>query len=1000
MPQPEAPEKTDESGLEQEALRWLGNVGWQIGAYDDIERSEAKYLDEEYDRGSNEVIYWDLLRDKLLELNDFLVDDDVDDVISSLKRDLRGDNLIDQNRHFYKILRKGKKVSVPNGDGGTETKYADLIDFDHPSNNSLIAVNQFNVRKAHRIIPDLVLLVNGIPLVMGELKSTPHQSDWENAYSDLKEYERLVPEAFVPVLFNVAMDSFDYRAGAVGVNKKFYLPWSEAPEKYREDQENKQAVKAMLNPDTLLDILGNFVFYERQAGGDVKIIPRHMQYYATQRILDRLRRDEHDTGLYWHAQGSGKSYTMLYLATILMNQEKIEPVVDNPQIILIVDTDKLRRQMSDDLEAVGIEQSTVATSGKDLQKKIKDGKSQVILTTIHMFENVDADIQGNPNTVLLIDEAHRYMEQNLGNQMEAALPDAYHFAFTGTPVRESERDTFDTYCPPGEEYHHRYSMKQGMHDDVILPVIFSPRHKKEWLYDEELLNQAFDRNIGDVQSMTYEERDKLIKELVTKTDLAELRPRVQTIVEDIVDHFAEVEKNNWKGMVVTPSRKAAALYGEELMKYRDPEDVEVMISDTEARDDEDDTFEPFMEKFYTTPEERDGIVERFKNEDQPRLLVVCNMLLTGFDAPDLKVMYLDRYLTNHNLLQAIARTNRPKEGKKHGEIVDYQGVFQEIDKALEYDSEVRDNAAIDRDEEIEEFIELLDETMQIFEGIEKTNSSETLHECMTLLTKNEDLRKQFENDYKSLRDQFESLSPDDRLGQVDVQQKYGWLNQVWVAYQREFNRDDRAEDDLKAKTKEILEEQIDIGEIDREFPVLKIGEEHLEQIEGLGPSARATEIQHAVTEHIQDHRNTNPRYENLSERVDDILTRWESGQIDDPRAAEEFEQVERDIIDVEQQPEQREMTPAEYAIEELLKQDYEHHLKGDHSAEEIARAIGEAFQQEVDTSYEGWKENPETRRQIRQTIIQTIVKDLDQPGLYHADKFVDQVRDYLIENAE
>ncbi len=991
-------EKLTEGGLEEDVLRWLDDVGWErYGSGVEGEDNGCRLLDEEYDRDIHEVVYWDLLEEKLLELNDFLEKDDAAEAINSLKRDLKGENLIDRNREFYNVLRKGKKVTITQADGSTEQKWADLIDYENPGNNSLIVANQFRVKKADQVIPDVVLLVNGIPLVISELKSTTQDANWEDAYKDIKQYEHLVPDVFVPALFNIASDDQKLRVGAVDIDREYYAPWRK-PEVERTNHEPRDAFESLLAPEVLLDILHNFVFFAAETGGDKKIIPRYMQYYASKKLMKRLKTGEADRGLYWHTQGSGKSYTMLFTAANLLGREGEQQILSTPQVIIIVDQDKLRQQMSNVLNAVGIEQHHVAKSINDLQRHIEAGKSEIILTTIQMFQDVDPASQGNENTVLMVDEAHRFMEKSLGSDLKAALPEAYHFAFTGTPVRESDRNTFREYTPDASDefYHDRYSLKQGMEDEVILPVTFTLRHEQVWDWDPELLDKHFDREIGSLEEMAYEDRDELIRDLVTKSDLAELRPRVEAIVEEIHHHFADVQKNGWKGMVVTPSRKAAALYGEELMKFRDPEEIAVMIS--EDRDDEH--HEPWMTKFHTTSEERDTIVENFKQETNPKLLVVCNMLLTGFDAPVLKTMYLDRYLTNHTLLQAIARTNRPAEGKVNGEIVDFQGVFQELDKALDYDLEVRENAAIDREQLLANFFEKLEALLEIFEGIEKRNSSETLNECLTRLTKRPDLRKQFEQCYRSLRDLYESLSPDERLAEDDVERKYSWLNQVWVAYQRQYYRNENADRELKEKTKEILEENISIEEINRDYPVIEVSQKHLDRIRNLDPATKATEIAHAVTEHLRDKKQKNPRYEQLHERVQDLLQKWEAGEVEDMFTADQLVDVEEEILEVEQEPEQREMTEGEYAITKLLTEEYESHIEAEAQAEEFARTIGAAFREKVDTGYEGWKENPETRNKTQQVVIETIVKELDRPGLYHADKFVDQATDYLIENVD
>ncbi len=969
-----------EDKFENDFLSWLNEIDWTV--------NRAKEVDKEYKRKSNEIIYWNLLKEQLIKLNDFINEHNVEDLISSLKRDLKGDNLMSLNRSFYRLLRNGKNFTVTKEDGKSEGKFVQLIDFSEPFRNSLIAVNQFRVRKGKLVIPDVVLIVNGIPLVIIELKSLAQGKDYFDALEDLIKYEKGAPDLFVPVLFNIGADSENLRMGGIGADESAYMPWREFSKEYQGGSETKQAVKSILNPKTLLDILHNFVFYEKEIGGDIKIIPRYMQYYATHSILNRIKKGDKKKGLVWHTQGSGKSYTMLYTAINLLTSQ----ILDNPQILLIVDKDKLRQQMSDNLHNIGFERPFhIASSINDLQKQIREGTSQLILTTIQMFQDVKKDVQTNPNTVILTDEAHRFMEQDLGTKLISAIPNNFHFGFTGTPVRERERDTFRHYCPEDELYLHKYSLKNGLDDEVIIPVYFQPRHEMKWEYDGSLIDKGFDKIVGD---LPMEERDKRIRECLTKTDLAELRPRVTRVVKEIVEHYSDVEKNNWKGMVVTPSQKAAALFGEELLKYRNPEEIKVLISGTGS------DMEPFMNKFYTTPEERKKIVKNFKKEDKnPKIVVVCNMLLTGFNSPLLKVIYLDRYLMNHNLLQAIARTNRPSEGKNNGEIVDFQGSFENIDEALDYDKITKEHAAVNRDKLIDDFDQILRELLAIFKDIEKSGDSSSLHECISLLSKNDKIRKNFEKKFKLLRDIYESIPPDPRMTKKQRMKSYAWLTQVYIAFIRHYYRRERATKELRAKTKELLEKNVNIIEINKEFPIFKVSSEHLEKIKNMKAPARAAEIAHTATKSTNDKRNQNLLFDKLSKRLNILIDNWKKGAISDEEAADKLEEVEKKIINIEKEPEKKGLTPGEYAIYELVKEDYKKHIKKDEDAKEIAKAIGKRFKEDVDTTYVNWWKNPEVERKCRRSIINALIKDMGKKGLYHAEGFIEKAQEYLIENA-
>ena len=978
----------NEGGVERSLLSWLDGVGWETHGQDGGRGAEV--LDSTYDRRSNEVIYWNLLADQLTELNEEITEDNVEKFLTSLRRDLDHDNLLSGNQEFHELLTKGKTFTVENARAGQETIYVDLIDFDNLDANRFHAVNQFSVSRGTTIRPDVTLFVNGIPLVTMELKSLAQDNDYYDAISDLHAYEDDVPRLFVPGLFNVAADTMELRYGAVGAPTEFYEPWKDPPEEYvDEDNEMKQAVQALCNPDTLLDILKNFVMFEERPGGDAKIIPRYIQYYAVTRILDRVREGIHDRGLIWHTQGSGKSFTMLFTAENLLRGTAAK----NPQVFIIVDTDKLNSQMRDQLSNLSLARWTEAESIDHLQELIEEGSSQLVLTTIQKFQDVEPDTQGNDEVIVLSDEAHRFMEADLGSRLDAALPDCTHFGFTGTPVREGERhedrNTFREFSPEGEEYLHRYSIKQGIDDGLILPVYFTLRHEMEWEVSEDALDEEFEREF---RTMTTEEKREFISDTVTSRTMAELEPRVDRAVEEIDKHYSDnVAPNGWKGMVVTPSRRSAAMYGERLQERRGEDAVEVLY--TATKDDPD-----LIQQFHTDPEERDSLVKQFKEPDEnPSLLVVHNMLLTGFDAPILKTMYLDRNLKNHNLLQAIARTNRPADGKENGEIVDFQGVFENIDEALDYDTETKAYAARDKDELFDDLVDQLETVLDIFDGIPKDDSQEAANAAVSRISKHPE-RREFKQGYRRLQNLYEAVAPDRRLVEKGIQDYYEWLNRIQVAFQRTTSGKEAPEDDMREKTREIINENVDVGEIRDDFPTYKLGEEYLEDVEGLdNPGVKASQIAHATQDHLHPRTGQNPRYQRLSERVTEIVERWQGGEVSDPEAVEALKSVEEEVLDVEEEAGDDSAERARFAIHTHLTEELGEAFGSAEKAGRVADSIVDTFEDQVDRTYPGWETNKATEQDIERVILDVVAVEYERGDLIN-DVFVDAIRDYLINN--
>ncbi|MDB9247918.1 type I restriction endonuclease subunit R [Halorubrum ezzemoulense] len=982
----------NEGGVERSLLSWLDAVGWETHGQDGSRG--ASVLDGKYDRRSNEVIYWNLLKEQIIKINDEITEDNADRFLNSLRRELDYENLLEGNQNFHELLSKGKTFGIENARGGNDTVYVDLIDFDPDTfseSNRFHAVNQFSVSRGATIRPDVTLFVNGIPLVTMELKSLAQDNDYYDAISDLHQYEEDVPRMFIPGLFNVAADTMEFRYGSVGAPDEFYELWNEAPEQYAdENNPMKQAVQALCNPATLVDVLKNFVFFEKRAGGDAKIIPRYTQYYAVNRILDRVREGVHDRGLIWHTQGSGKSFTMLYAAENLLSRSE---VARNPQVFIIVDTDKLNSQMRDQLSNLSLAQWTEAKSIDHLQELIEEGSSQLVLTTIQKFQDVEPDTQGNDEVIVMSDEAHRFMEADLGSRLDAALPNSSHFGFTGTPVREGEREkdrnTFTEFSPEGEDYLHRYSVKQGIEDGLILPVYFTLRHEMEWEVSEDALDEKFEREF---RGMTTEEKREFISDNVTSRTMAELEPRVDRAVEEIDAHYEEkVAPNGWKGMVVTPSRRSAAMYGERLREIRGEDAVEVLYTST--NDDPD-----LIQKFHTDPEERDSIVERFKEPDEaPSLLVVHNMLLTGFDAPILKTMYLDRNLKDHNLLQAIARTNRPADGKQNGEIVDFQGVFENIDDALDYDTETKAYAARDEEELFADLVDQLDTVMEIFDGIPKDDSQEATNAAVSRISKHPE-RREFKQGFRRLQNLYESVAPDGRLIKEGIQDQYQWLSRIQVAFERTTSGKEAPEDDMREKTRRIINENVDVGEIRDDFPTYKLGGEILEEVEGLdNPGVKASQIAHATQDHLHPRTGQNPRYKRLSERVTEIVERWQGGDVSDPEAVEALKSVEGEVLEVEEEAGDDAAERARFAIETHLTEELDGEFESGETASEIADSIVNLFEDEVDREYPGWETNESTEQDIETVILDVIALEYDRPDLID-DQLVDAVREYLINN--
>lgn len=979
---------------EQSLLGWLDSLGWTVYGGPQHHGSGGPLINDEYARDVSEPVLWAEVRTKAKELNPKVTDENVESVITGIKNDLAGgQTLLETNKIAHNLLTTGRQTTLQQPNKEPVKTNVTLVDFDHLDRNSLVAANQVRFRTNGKTIkPDITLFLNGFPIVQGELKSSAQGNRVGNAIRDLKSYESTAPSAFETAVFNFAAETHEYTVGAVGAPPSEYKPWNRAPPEYTTDADIegfKQGARATLNPKTLLNILENYVFFEETTDGLVKITPRYMQYYATENLLDRVQSGERTRGLIWHTQGSGKSFTMLYVADHLLNAEWFP----SPQILILVDTDDLREQLSTTMTNIGYSHRfEVADSMDHLYDMIRSGTSKVILTTIQMFEEAPQDLQGNDNTVILSDEAHRFMEKRLGNRLEGALPDAHHYGFTGTPVSSRIRNTFSNYSNGsesngGQAYLDRYSIKDGIEDGVILPVHFEARTDVGWKVDDISMDEQFQEELGD---LSEEKQREVIRETVTSQQLGELPSRIQALSEDIYEHYQQkLAPNGWKGMVVTPSRKSAVMYGETLRELHDtPDDIRVIISQDKGDELSSDAIVP--------EPEQNQVIRSFKREESPKLLVVCDMLLTGFDAPVLKGMYLDRNLEDHNLLQAIARVNRPEEGKNNGLIVDYRGALSNLEDALEYDDDVIEEEIVaEEDELLEHFEELLEECRDLFSSDFEVESQEDVTALVADVAKNSE---RFKEKVARLQNIYESLSPHGDL--VQYEEEYETLNRIRLELESiEQSSDDpvTTTQEWGQKTLDLIEENVEIDTVGEQYPEFELNSAALGEITDVPPEIEVIRVGKGLQEIVERKRQENPRYDQLSERLENVLEKWENDIIGAAKALSALEEVAEHANDIEERDENPELNDAEYAIYLTLRDEYSDTITSEDKAELLAKEIEIQFQENVNRDFLGWKTNPDTHKEIRSAII-TALQECNALSLYSENDFVDSCVQYLIEN--
>ena len=594
-----------------------------------------------------------------------------------------------------------------------------LIDFRTPANNRFHVVRQLRVAAQRSRIPDIVLFVNGIPLVVIEAKSPlKGTATGTEAFEQIKQYERDIPRLFHSNVFNILTDGMRTEYGATGSPAQYYAPWPDPWPRNRADFPDDLArdLWCLCEPARLLDLLAHFIVFEVNpgTGRKDKKICRYQQFRAVNKAVGRVAAGTHRKGLIWHTQGSGKSLTMVFLALKLKTHLTLyAPTLANPNILVLTDRIDLDDQISKTFVACGLPNPVQCGSVAALRDAVnRGGNGQILLSTIFKFAGSRTPIPHSAGWIVLVDECHRTQEKDLGAYLQATLPDAHFYGFTGTPIKTTDKDTYARFSVAGEGYLDKYGIDDAVRDGATVPILYEGR-KADWSINEAEIDILFDRWFVDLPD---DQREALKCKGLTLATIAKHPERIRLIACDIWEHFKQVcQPDGFKAQIVVVDREAIMLYRAALSgviaadlvrRGAEPAAAQVqadgMIACVFSKSQEDNkpseiadvqALRDGLEAFHLDAEGEKAVKTRFKAYGQePSFLIVCDKLLTGFDAPIEHVMYLDKPLKEHNLLQAIARTNRtytirrPDGGeieKPNGRIVDYIGVTNHLDEALQ-----------------------------------------------------------------------------------------------------------------------------------------------------------------------------------------------------------------------------------------------------------------------------------------------------------------------------
>ena len=888
-----------------------------------------------------------------------------DEVIYRLRAILVSVNqvgLVKANEEFFKWLQ-GEKT-MPFGENNRHVPVR-LIDFDNTGNNSYIITNQYSVRALETKIPDVVLLISGIPVVVGEAKTAirPAISWFDGAHEIHDIYENSIPQLFVPNVLNFATEGKELFYGSVRCPLEFWSPWRLEADADQELVQRlglgevEREMTDLLHPERLLDILKNFsLFTSDKKKRRVKVICRYQQYEGVNKIVERVKEGRLKKGLIWHFQGSGKSLLMVFAAQKLRKA----PELKSPTVLVLVDRTDLDSQITGTFNAADVANVVTTESMRKLNELLENGTRKIIISTIHKFRDAWADMNTRDNVIVMVDEAHRTQEGDLGRQMRAALPNAFLFGLTGTPVNKANKNTFWAFGSEEDDggYMSRYSFQDSIRDKATLPLHFEPRLVDVHV-DKEQIDEEF-KKLTESASLSDEEADALGKKAARMSEFLKDPERVQVIVNDIADHFrTKVEPQGFKGMVVTPDRYACAQYKEGLDKILGEDASAVVISTTP-----NDTPE-FKQKFAMDRDQQEKLLERFnKKEDPLKLLIVTAKLLTGFDAPILQTMYLDKSLRDHTLLQAICRTNRLYPEKTFGRIVDYFGIFDNAAEALQFDEKSVQRVITDLKELEEKLPEAMSAALSHFPGVDRTidgfEGLEAAQDCI----RTDEQKDAFASDYTHLSKIWESLSPADCLNAH--QADYRWLSGVYQSVKPSSDNIGKLLwHTLGAQTQQLIHGGITVGGIAGESEFV-LDADVIDQIANTPDEKKVKELEKELAKRLNKNSG-NPKFKDLSERLESLRDKAEQGLIQSIEFVKELCKIARDTVEAEKE----ENTPPEpkAALTELFLE-----LKTDQTPAVVERIVNDIDEIVKVVRYDGWQDSIAGKREVQKALRKSLLK--------------------------
>lgn len=938
---------SERSAVQEPMLNYADEIGWQY-----IPSSDARRM-----RGGNTTAryFTDVLKTQLLKLNKDVVDDsNCDDVMRRLnliKSTLEGN----QNALSWMHGRESIFVHTEN-----RQRNVTLIDFENPDNNLFHVTDEWEQQGVvHTNRADVIFLINGIPVAVVETKSAHKQDGLSQGIDQIRRYHNETPEMFTTAqLYGVTDLQTLLYSVTWNTNRKNIFNW-----KTDERANYEQKVKTFFDRERMLHELHRSIIFQSRDDQLSKVVLRQHQTRAIEKVIDRANDPNKRRGLVWHTQGSGKTLTMISIASrLLRGGEQSE----KPTVLMIVDRNELESQLFRNITAYGIMTQEVAQSKDDLEEILASDYRGLIVSMIHKFDKRPANLNTRESIIVLIDEAHRTTGGNFGNYLMAAVPNATYIGFTGTPIDTLSKGegTFKVFGTDDEKgYLDKYGIAESIEDGTTLRLNYALAPSGLQV-DPEILDQEF-LSLAEAEGVSDpDELNAILDRAVNLKAIMKAPNRVAEIAEFVAKDFKErIEPMGFKAFLVGVDREACALYKEELDKHLPAEYSEVVYS-TDNQDNE------LMKKHHHSEDQEKEIRKNFIDKNsQPKILIVTQKLLTGFDAPILYCMYLDKPMRDHVLLQAIARVNRPYEDddglvKPAGFVVDFVGIFEKLENALAFDSEEVESIIQNIDELKKRFAEMMQEDAQQYLPLAKGSDDKAIERAIEHFADKDD-RETFFTFFKQLQNLYNIISPDSFLH--PFLEDYQALTSLYKLIRKAYSDNIRVDKELVTKTQELLQTQTESNLLDLPDDVYELNETTLIKLNhsDISDTVKVLNLRKVLRRTVANDSESKPFLIPIGERTEAVIENLDNRQLETKDALTEFMKLAEEVSRAEREQNQTELDDNAFAVYTVLR-----NIRKVITPEQ-AQAVNQIFEKYPDHQWDEHQEK-DLRSMLYKTLSPTV----------------------------